>query len=289
MQKLLVILGIVSLIIGSLFSNVAWAEQEIPRLTQRVTDTAGLLNIEQSAHLEQIVRDLEKTEGSQVAILIVTTTSPENISEFSIRAAEKWKLGRKDVDDGVLLVVATKDKKIRIEVGYGLEGAITDLSAGRIIREYITPEFRRARFYEGILAGTSKIISLIKGEALPAPTTSQGNSSTSFDPGILVFIMVAASQFLGKLVTPLLGRILTVSLFTSVGAAVTWFVSQSLLMAAVTALFIGMFTLASTGSRSNSYRDGDGHGGGFGGGGSSGGGFSGGGGSFGGGGASGGW
>ena len=277
----------------TLVSSVAWADlQKIPPLTARVTDLAGMLNSEQQGHLEQILSDLEKTKGSQVALLIVPTTQPESIEGYSLRAVEAWKLGSEKVDDGVLLLIAKDDRKIRIEVGYGLEGAITDLSAGRIIREYITPEFRRGRFYEGALAGTAQIINLIKGEPLPAPSSSQGNAVGDADPGFIFFVLVAASTFLGQFLTPLLGRLITVSVLVVAGSGIIWLVSQSLFMAMLAALFIGLFTFSATGARSSSYRDGGGYGGGFGGGGSfggGGGGVSGGGGGFGGGGASGGW
>ncbi len=293
MQKIRFLFSLLLLSFGLAFSGFASADLvEIPPLTQRVTDTVGMLNAEQQGHLEQVLSDLEKTKGSQVAVLIVATTSPEDIATYSLRAAEAWKLGRKDVDDGVLLLIAKDDRKVRIEVGYGLEGAITDLSAGRIIREYITPEFRRGRFYEGTLAGTAQIINLIKGEPLPAPSSSQGDIGST-DPGFIFFILVAGSTFLGSFLTPLLGRLITVSILSIAGSGIIWLVSQSLFMSALAALFIGLFTLSATSSRSSSYRDGGGYGGGFGGGGSfgggGGGGFSGGGGGFGGGGASGGW
>jgi len=287
MQKLRFILSILWLSFGLALSSSAWADvQEIPPLTQRVTDTTGMLNSEQQGHLEQILSDLEKTKGSQVAVLIVATTAPEDIADYSMRAVEAWKLGRKDVDDGVLLLIAQDDRRMRIEVGYGLEGSITDLSAGRIIREYMTPEFRRGRFYEGTLAGTAQIINLIKGEPLPAPSSSQGDISGT-DPGFIFFILVAGSSFLGSFLTPLLGRLITVSILTVAGSGIVWLVSHNIFMVALAVLFIGLFTLSATSSRSSSYRDGGGYGGGFGGGG--GGGFSGGGGGFGGGGASGGW
>ena len=281
-----------SLLFAFLFclSLVTQAEVAVPNLTQRITDLTNTLSAEQLSHVEEILTTLEKTEGSQLAVLIVPTSKPESIEAFSLRVVEKWKLGRKGTDDGVLLLVAKDDRKIRIEVGYGLEGAITDLSAGRIIKEYITPEFRQGRFYNGILAGTGQVANLIKGEPLPAPTTSQGSSE--FDGESMMPILVMGSSFLSGFLAPLLGRILTVSMLAAGGALLIWFTTQSLFLTALTALFIGIFSSAFSAPRSSTYRDGGGHGGGFGGGGgfsSGGGGFSGGGGGFGGGGASGGW
>jgi len=270
-------------------SFITQADVAVPNLTQRITDLTNTLSAEQLSHIEEILTSLEKTEGSQLAVLIVPTSKPESIEAFSLRVVEKWKLGRKGTDDGVLLLIAMNDRKIRIEVGYGLEGAITDLSAGRIIKEYITPEFRQGRFYNGVLAGVGQVANLIKGEPLPAPTTSQGSSD--IDGESMMPLLVMGSSFLSGFLAPLLGRILTVSLLAAGGALLIWFTTQSLFLTALTALFIGIFSSAFSAPRSSSYRDGGGHGGGFGGGGFSGGGggFSGGGGSFGGGGASGGW
>jgi len=272
--------------------NIAAAKvQDIPALNSRITDTTGLLDTAQLSRIEQILTTFEQEKGSQVAVLIVATTQPEALEEYSMRVVEKWKLGRKKVDDGVLLLIAQQDRKIRIEVGYGLEGAVTDLSAGRIINEYITPEFRRGNFYQGVLAGVNKITELIKGEALPPPTTNQG--STDNDPGAILPLMIFGSSFLSMFLAPLLGRFITVSVISVGGTAFIWFLSHNLFLTAIAFVFLAVFSGAFSSSRSSSYRDGGGYGGGFGsfGGGSfgGGGGFSGGGGGFGGGGASGGW
>ncbi|MEE9310594.1 MAG: YgcG family protein [Cocleimonas sp.] len=271
-------------------SFTAYAEVAVPALKARVTDLSNTLTAEQITHLEQSLTALESTEGSQVAVLIVPTTSPEAIETFSLRVVDKWKLGREKIDDGVLLIIAKNDRKMRIEVGYGLEGAISDSSAGRIIKEYITPEFRQGRFYEGVLAGTGQLANLIKGEPLPAPSTNQGSAEND-TIGMLAFMVMGSSILTGFLV-PLLGRLLTVSAITVGGAAIIWFTSGNIYLTIFAVFFLGVFSLGFSGSRSNSYRDGGGHGGGFGGGGGfsgGGGGFSGGGGGFGGGGASGGW
>ena len=260
-------------------SYFAHAEVAVPTLNARVTDLTHTLTAEQKAHLEQKLSALEQTQGSQVAILIIPTTKPESIEGFSLRVVDEWKLGRKEVDDGVLLTIAKNDRKMRIEVGDGLEGAITDVSAGRIISEYITPEFRQGRFYEGILAGTGQIENLIKGEPLPAPSTNQGNDT---DGSIF---MIFAASFITPFLTSLLGRILTVSSITAVGATFIWFSSQSVEATIFGAISLAFFSFAFSSPQSSSYRGG-GHGGGFGG---SGGGFSGGGGGFSGGGASGDW
>ena len=268
---------------------VTQAEVDVPALNARVTDLTKTLSVEQKAHIEQTLTALENTEGSQLAVLILPTTQPEEIEQFSLRVVDQWKLGREKVDDGVLLIIAKNDRKMRVEVGYGLEGAITDISAGRIIKEYITPEFRQGRFYEGVLAGTGQISKLIKGEPLPAPSTSQGSSD---DASSSLFFMVFASSFFAPFLASILGRILTVTAITASGSAFIWFTSQDLYLTGFAAVLLGIFSLAFSAPRSSSYRDGGGYGGGFGGGGGfsgGGGGFSGGGGGFGGGGASGGW
>jgi uncharacterized protein len=151
------------------------ADVEVPALKYRVTDLTGTLNPDQFAALEAKLSAFEKQKGSQVAVLIVPTTQPESIEEYSIRVVEKWKLGRKRVDDGVLLLVAKDDKKLRIEVGYGLEGAIPDAIARRIIAEDIAPRFKQGDFYGGIVLGVDRILRTIEGEPIIG-ATSPSNS-----------------------------------------------------------------------------------------------------------------
>ncbi len=261
---------------------------KVPELKSRVTDLTRSLSASEKAAIESSLENLEKNKGSQLAVLMVKTTSPEVIEDYSMRVVEKWKLGRKGVDDGVLLLIAMQDRKMRIEVGYGLEGAIPDIAAGRIINEYITPAFRNGDYYSGVSAGANKIIGLINGEALPEPSTNQGDSFN--DTGALLAMMIIGSSFITNLFVPLLGRLITVSLITVGGTIVIWILSHNFILTILAAFFLAIFTLGFSGPRSSSYRDGGGCGGGFGGGGrSSGGGFRGGGGGFGGGGASGGW
>jgi uncharacterized protein len=133
------------------WSYVAAAQVAVPLLTGHVADQTGTLNPEQSAALEQTLHAFEARKGSQLAVLIVPTVAPETIEQFALRVAEKWKLGRKKIDDGVILVVAKSDRALRIEVGYGLEGALNDATSKRII-EIITPRFQQGDFYGGITA-----------------------------------------------------------------------------------------------------------------------------------------
>src|ERR1700748_2686506 len=141
----------------------ASAQVAVPPLSGRVVDQTGTLSASDIAALTQRLKDLETRKGSQVAVLVVPTTQPETIEQFSIRVADAWKIGRKKIDDGALLVVAKNDRKLRIEVGYGLEGALTDVTSKRIIDEIITPKFRSGDFAGGVSAGVDRIIGVIDG------------------------------------------------------------------------------------------------------------------------------
>ncbi|MGY3356009.1 putative membrane protein YgcG [Bradyrhizobium sp. GM0.4] len=154
------------------FALPASADVAVPQLTGRVVDQTGTLSSGDIAALSQKLQDFEMRKGSQIAVLIVPTTDPETIEQFAIRVAEAWKIGRKKVDDGAILVVAKNDRHLRIEVGYGLEGALTDVTSRRIIDEAITPKFRSGDFAGGITAGVDRMIRVIDGEPLPTPSRS---------------------------------------------------------------------------------------------------------------------
>src|ERR1700680_822348 len=141
----------------------AAADVAVPPLSGRVVDQTGTLSASDISSLTQTLRDLETRKGSQVAVLIVPTTAPETIEQYAIRAAEAWKIGRKKIDDGALLVVAKNDRHLRIEVGYGLEGALTDATTKRIIDEDITPKFKSGDFAGGVSAGINRMIRVIDG------------------------------------------------------------------------------------------------------------------------------
>ncbi len=172
-----------------LFAVAAQAQDvSVPPLKGHVTDFTNTLNMRQIAALEERLRAFEEKEGSQIAVLMIPTTQPEAIEQYSIRVVEQWKLGRKDVDDGALLLVAKQDRMLRIEVGYGLEGALTDATSKRIIAEIITPYFRNDNFYRGIRAGVGAMMRVIKGEPLLAPTPeSQDDDSANLPLGFLFF------------------------------------------------------------------------------------------------------
>jgi uncharacterized protein len=284
--------GILALLMCWAFA--AAADIAVPPLTGRVVDQTGTLSSGDIASLTQTLKDLETRKGSQVAILIVPTTQPETIEQFSIRVAEAWKIGRKKIDDGALLVIAKNDRKLRIEVGYGLEGALNDITTKRIIDEVITPKFRNGDFAGGISAGVDSIIRVIDGEPLPAPararTSSWSNNFDAFNPFFLFAIFIG-----GAILRAALGRLIGSIAAGGIVGALAWFIAGSLAASIVAGLIAFIFTMFSSGivsggpgtySGSSGSSSGGFSGGGFSGGG---GGFSGGGGSFGGGGASGSW
>jgi uncharacterized protein len=157
----------------------ASADVAIPPLKERVTDLTATLTAGQRAALESKLAAFEQKKGSQLAVLLVPTTLPETVEQYSMRVVEQWKLGRKDVDDGVLLLIAKDDRKLRIEVGRGLEGALPDAIAKRIIDEYIVPLFKQGDFNGGVNAGVDRIVKIMDGEPLPAPRAKSGGASSS--------------------------------------------------------------------------------------------------------------
>ncbi len=184
----------------------------IPPLTSPVVDTTGTLSAGEIAQLEQQALALQQRKGSQLQILIVPTTQPEAIEQYAQRVFDEWKLGRSNVDDGVLLLVAKDDREVRIQAGYGLEGAIPDITAGRVIQEYLVPRFRAGDFAGGIGDASAQLVRLIDGEALPAPMapltgTNSGGLSDAFGAMFFAFIVAIFSRNLfGTL--PLLLRML---------------------------------------------------------------------------------
>jgi uncharacterized protein len=262
----------------------AQAPLPIPKLESGVTDLTGTLTAGQQAELEQKLSDFEARKGAQIAVLLVPTTHPEEIEQYSIRVAEAWKLGRKKVDDGALLIIARNDHTLRIENGYGLEGVLTDAMSNRIIEETMVPLLRQDQYYAAIGAGTDQMMKLIDGEPLPPPDQTWRRQRAL--PWNLLPVVLVAFLFGSALLRAIFGRVAG-SLLCAGGLGVLVFaVTQVLVFALGAAVFAFFLAIAGVGSGWSSGRYG-GYGGGFGG--SGGGGFSGGGGSFGGGGASGRW
>lgn len=286
---------------------VLWAQQTIPPLNSPVTDLTGTLSAPQRSALEQQLTQLEAEKGSQIAVLLVPTTAPEAIEQYSLRVAEAWQLGREGVDDGALLLIAKDDRKLRIEVGYGLEGVIPDATAKRIISEVISPKFRQGDFAGGIGAGVERLIGLVNGEPLPEPSWQDegpgGNGFGGF--GMLLPVLFLIFPFLPML-SRAIGRLPGAVVSGGLLGGLAYLASGSLILGLALggfAFFIALQAISglqrnpngprSPGKRLPRRRQGrddyydDGFGGIFTGGG--GGGFGGGGGGFGGGGASGSW
>lgn len=263
-----------------LVATSAFAQLAVPPVA-RVSDQTATLSGADIAALERTLQDFEQRKGSQIAVLVVPTTAPETVEQYALRVAETWKLGRKGVDDGALLLVAKDDRALRIEVGYGLEGALTDITAKRIVSDVIVPYFRQGDFAGGIRAGVDRMIGVIDGEPLPEPSRAAAGGEGGIEQYAPMLFIVALG--LGGVLRAMLGRLPGALATGGVVGFIAWIVVGLLpiaLVAGVVALLITLF--------------GDGRGiGGFGGGGGfghgGGGGFGGGGGGFGGGGASGRW
>ena len=278
------------------WSALAAAQMAVPPLVGHVTDQTGTLTAAQKANLEQTLTAFEARKGSQLAVLIVASTAPEEIEQYALRVAEQWKLGRKKVDDGAILVIAKNDRAVRIEVGSGLEGALTDLTSKRIIDEIILPQFKSQAFDAGITAGVDQVIRVVDGEPLPAPTARPGQGvggvggvSDVRQYAPMLFIVALA---VGGVLRAMLGKVPGSLITGGVVAVIAWFVVGAVsmaLIAGVVALFVTLLGGGMLGRGMGGYYGGGGRGGGRGGGFGGGGGFSGGGGGFSGGGASGRW
>ena len=272
----------------------------IPALTSRVIDTTRTLSAADVQTLDAKLAAFEQNKGSQIVVLMVPTTQPEDIVSFANRVGNAWKIGRKEVGDGVLLIVAKDDRKVRIEVAKTLEGAIPDLAARQVIESAITPNFKQGNYAAGLSAAADQLIARISDEALPEPNRESFGSSFGFDWADLAIFMFFAVPIAGGIARSIFGRKLgSLLVGGGVGVLAMW-VTASLVvagLAAVAALVVTLMFGSGIAASSGSRRSGgsSGWGGGFGGGGGSfggggGGGFSsGGGGDFGGGGASGDW
>jgi uncharacterized protein len=276
----------------------AAADVAVPPLVGRVVDQTATLSSGDVASLQQTLKDFEARKGSQIAVLIVPTTAPETIEQYSLRVAEAWKIGRKKIDDGAIVVVAKDDRKLRIEVGYGLEGALTDVTSKRIIDEVITPKFRSGDFAGGISSGVDRIIRVIDGEKLPAPEPRQQSSSDWLSHIDLLNPFTLFAVFVvGAILRATLGRLIGAVATGGVVGLLAWLVVGSLAASIIVAFIAFVVTMfAETPTSSSGHGGGRGWSGGYGGGPYSGGSSSsgssdsgGGGGSFGGGGASGSW
>ena len=278
MRTLIRLVGMLAL----LFASAAGAADEVavPPLTARIMDLTGTLDAGQLASLESELRAFEQRKGSQIAVLMLPSTRPETIEQYAMRVAERWKIGRAKVDDGLILIIAKNDQRLRIEVGYGLEGAIPDVVAKRVIREVIAPHLLANDFYGGIRDGTQTLMKLIEGEKLPPPAKAKPAGGQDYQSLFVILLIVAVVA--GGVLKAVCGRLFGSAATGAAAGFIAWAIAGAL-GAAVIAGIVAFFIALLGGGRG--YFSG-GFGGGFGGGS---GGFGGGGGGFGGGGASGGW
>lgn len=250
----------------------------IPALKSHVTDLTQTLTPQEQSQLDAKLMAFEQQKGSQIAVLIVPTTQPEAIEQYSIRVVDVWKLGRKKVDDGVLILVAKNDRKMRIEVGYGLEGAIPDLNTKRVIDEVMKPKFKQGDYFGGINSATDTIIGMISGEALP-PATNPSISDNNASPSPLGIIFFAV--IVGAILRVMLGGFRAGLVTGGITGLLIWLFTGALMVGVVSAVGVFIATLIGItnftsggggfgGGSSGGSSWGGGSGGGFGGGGASG-------------------
>lgn len=247
---------------------------EIPELTARVTDLTQTLSQSEQAALETKLQVFEQRKGSQIVVLIVPTTQPEEIEQYATRVVQEWKIGRKKIDDGLMVLIAKDDRRIRIEVDGGFQGAVPDIYAKRIISEVITPKFKQGDFYGGIESGLNSLIDLVEGEPLPEPVHNQASQSQFSD--MLPFIFIGG-LILGTFLRAAFGTFLGSAANGGIMGSIVLLLGYGLVGSGVFALVAFIFTLIfggkGVGGRSSGY-GGRSYGGFSGGGGSSGGGFS---------------
>ena len=280
-------IAVLPLLLGAALAS---ANVAVPPLSARVIDLTGTLSGGAVTRIEAKLAALEARKGSQIAVLIVPTTQPEEIEQFSIRVEDAWKLGRKGVDDGAYLIVAKNDHRVRIEVGYGLEGALPDAVASRVVAETIAPHFKSGDYDGGVEAGVDQMLAVINGEPLPQPDRKWERRGGL---GNMLPVLLAAVFIASGVLRALFGRLFGSIATGGLAGGIAWLLSHVLpigLGAGVMA-FLFALLLGSTRGWAAGGGWGGGMGGGFGGGGfgGGGGGFSGGGGGGGGGGASGSW
>ena len=262
----LVAVGAIFLVAGA---APAFGEVAVPPLKARVTDLTGTLTAPQIQALETRLRDFERAKGSQVAVLMLPSTQPETPAQYGVRVYDEWKLGRKGIDDGVLVLVAKDDRRVWIVTGRGVEGPLPDAAVKRIVEEDITPRFKQGDFYGGIHAGVDRIMRTIEGEPLPPPRHA-GQQSPLFQHiewiiPALIIVMIAQG-----ILNSIFGRAVGAGLTGGVAGLLVWLIVGSLVIGTIVGVIAFVFGLLGVGAMR--------HGSGWGGGWNSGGGFSGGGG-----------
>ena len=219
----------------ALAQNEAWKAGSsglapIPKLTARVTDETGTLSAAERQSLENKLADWEQRTGNQLVVLIVPSTAPEPIESYSIRVADAWKIGRKGQDNGAIFLIAKNDRRMRIEVGYGLEGVLTDLTSHRIIDETVAPLFRQNRYAEGINAGVDRIMAVV-GSGAPLPATAAPKAQqheAPFDFGTLLIFLFVGVPIVGGILARIFGRVLGSAVGGGVVGLGGWLIAGSI-------------------------------------------------------------
>ncbi|MGA7594548.1 MAG: YgcG family protein, partial [Gallionella sp.] len=237
------------LLSGTAQAEVAQDIAKVPPLTQRVTDLTATLDAQQVQALESRLAAFETKKGAQLAVLIVPTTKPETIEQYGIRVVDKWKLGRKGVDDGALLLIAKEDHKLRIEVGYGLEGALPDATANRIIDEIIVPRFRSGDFYAGIQSGLEAMMQIVNGEPMPPPPARRSAANGKNNTETVMFMAFVAVVAVGGLLRALLGRFPAALLVGGGLGLLAWLTVAPLIIAVLAGVVAFIFVLLGGGGR----------------------------------------
>jgi uncharacterized protein len=238
-----------ALVLAAWLPQAAWAQgvQAVPALTAHVMDSTGTLDAAQRSALEAKLTTFEQSRGAQVVVLIVPTTQPEDIAAYAQRVGDTWKIGRKSIGDGLLLVVAKNDRKVRIETTKALEGAIPDLAARQVIDTAITPRFKQGDYAGGLDAAADQLIALISGENLPEP--EQGGSAGSNDgfewTDLAVFLFIGV-PIAGRLMAALVGRKAGAVATGGVIGVLAWVFTSSLIVAGLATLVGAVFALVSS-------------------------------------------
>ena len=247
-----------ALLVVAVFLGAARAEVPVPPVKARVTDLTGTLSAQQKAELESRIAAYEARRGSQIAVLLLPSTKPEEIEQYAIRVAEVWKIGRKGVDDGLILVVAKDDRRLRIEVGYGLEGVIPDSVARRVIEERITPRFREGDFYGGVRDGVEQLIRLAEGEKLPEPSAVPGKDAS---PPVslleFVFVTLMFSGIAGIFLKKMFGRF-PGSLAVALAAGLLGWLLFEAIVGAIAAIVVFLISIANVGTGRGGFYSGSG-------------------------------
>lgn len=242
---------LLGLLLAAWLPLAAWAQggvQPVPPLTAHVMDGTGTLDAAQRDALEAKLAAFEKSRGAQVVILMVASTQPEDIAAYAQRVGDSWKIGRKGVGDGLLLVVAKTDRKVRIETTKALEGAIPDLAARQVIDTAITPRFRQGDFAGGLDAAADQLIALISGENLPAPeqSSSGGSGNDGFEWTDLAVFLFFAVPIAGRIAAMVLGRKFGSLATGSVVGVLAWIFTSSLIVAGLAVLVGTVFALVAS-------------------------------------------